>query len=132
MINTALKDFIEAINTKGSGTESYDTQAEVLRVDGKTAWVHIPGGVDETPVELTIDAKAGDAVQIRVANGNAWLTGNGSAPPTDDTTAKEARGTANTALLRAQTATETATEAEAAAATARSAAADAVDRKSVV
>ena len=126
MINTALKDFIEAINTKGSGTESYDTQAEVLRVDGKTAWVHIPGGVDETPVELTIDAKAGDAVQIRVANGNAWLTGNGSAPPTDDTTAKEARGTANTALLRAQTATETAAEAEAAAATARSAAEDAV------
>lgn len=115
MINKALKDFIEAINARDNGTEAYDTQAQVMRVEGKTAWVHIPGGIDETPVELTIAAKAGDNVQIRVANGQAWLTGNGSAPPTDDTTAEAAQTTADRAEVRAQTAAETAAEAEAAA-----------------
>ena len=74
----------ETINKKVS---AYDTQAEVLRVEDGIAWVHIPGGVDETPVSLTVNANKGDLVQVRVSGGNAWLTGNGSSPPTDDTTA---------------------------------------------
>ena len=65
----------------------YDTQAEVLRVENGVAWVHIPGGVDETPVRLTINAKKGDTVNIHVANGTAWITGNSTNPPTDDSTA---------------------------------------------
>ena len=69
-------------------TSSYDTPAEVVRVDGSTAWVHIPGGVAETPVRLTIDCKPGDTVQVRVGGGQAWLVGNETAPPTDDTEAK--------------------------------------------
>lgn len=69
------------------GTTGYDTQAEVLRVEGDTVWVNIPGGVPETPIQRTIDAKEGDTVQVRVAGGNAWLVGNASAPPTDDSTA---------------------------------------------
>ena len=45
-------------------TKPYDSQAEVLRVEGNIAWVHIPGGVQETPVRLTMNAKKGDRVTI--------------------------------------------------------------------
>ena len=79
------KDLVNIIKkTQETKTSPYDTQAEVVRVEGKTAWVHIPGGVDETPARMTINARQGDTVQVRVANGTAFLVGNGSAPPTDD------------------------------------------------
>lgn len=68
----------------------YDTQAEVIRVEDGTAWVHIPGGVDETPVKLTIDAKKGDIVNVHIAGGSAWITGNSTRPPTDDVVANHA------------------------------------------
>lgn len=70
-------------------THAYDTAATVMRVEGGTAWVHIPGGVDETPVKLTVDAKQGDTVQVRVSGGRAFLVGNATAPPTDDTKANK-------------------------------------------
>ena len=73
----------------------YDTQAEVLRVENGVAWVHIPGGVDETPVRLTINAKKGDNVNLHVANGTAWITGNSTNPPTDDSTANYAVNISN-------------------------------------
>ena len=73
----------------------YDTQAEVTRVEGNIAWVHIPGGVDETPVRLTINAKKGDNVNLHVANGTAWITGNSTNPPTDDSTANYAVNISN-------------------------------------
>lgn len=88
-----LKDMTEAIQATGkqqARTTAYDTEAEVRRCEDGTAWVHIPGGVDETPVRLTIAAKAGDTVQIRVSGGTAWMVGNATAPPTDDTRAKQA------------------------------------------
>lgn len=90
------KDFLEAMKESGKAkTKPYDTSATVRRIEGKTAWVHIDGGVDETPVQLTIDAKAGDTVKVRVSGGQAWIVGNGTAPPTDDTVAKrvEAKAT---------------------------------------
>ena len=86
-----FKDIIEAVKkTSTPTTQAYDTPATVTRIEGDVAWVHIPGGVDETPVRLTIAAKAGDTVQLRVGGGTAWLVGNQSAPPTDDTKANEA------------------------------------------
>lgn len=85
-------------------TSPFDTNATVKRIEGGTAWVQIPGGVDETPVQLTLNAKEGDAVQIRVAGGKAWITGNGTNPPTDDTRANEA----NEAAIYAQTIAENA------------------------
>ena len=84
-----IKVLLESINKKKK-TSAYDTQATVLRVENDTAWVHIPGGIDETPVRLTIAASPGDTVQVRVSGGAAWITGNSSAPPTDDHTAKQA------------------------------------------
>lgn len=78
----------DAIRTDKS-TQPYDTRAEVVRVSGSTAYVHIPGGVAETPVTMTIACKKGDTVQVRVSGGRAWIVGNETAPPTDDTKVKE-------------------------------------------
>lgn len=89
-IDRIKKDIIEAINASQRTTTPYDTEAEIVRVDGNVAWVHIPGGATETPVALTINARKGDKVQVRVSNGGAWLMGNATAPPTDDAKANEA------------------------------------------
>lgn len=99
-----LKDFRSAVGQLNNKTNPFDSQAEVLRVEGDTAWVHIPGGVDETPVKLTTNAKAGDIVQIRVSGGRAWLYGNQTNPPTDDTQAIKATNVAEDAQEKASTA----------------------------
>ena len=91
-ISKDLVGVIKASNNKG--TRAYDSQATVTRVEGSTVWVHIPGGVDETPVKKTISAKKGDVVQVRISGGSAYLLGNASNPPTDDTQAFKARDTA--------------------------------------
>ena len=113
-------------STNNQGTSAYDSVAEVRRVEGDTAWVHIAGGVDETPVKLTIAAKAGDVVQVRVGGGRAWITGNASAPPTDDKTAIAAKGLANLAGSQANVAQTTAINAQVMAQTAQTAAESAV------
>ena len=91
-MSKATKKFTEAMKAAMKQTTTgYDTTAEVKRIEGGTAWVHIPGGVDETPVKLTVDAKAGDTVQVRVSGGSAWIVGNATSPPTDDKVAKKAQ-----------------------------------------
>lgn len=97
-------DIMEAVQATKPKTSPYDTEAEVIRVDGSTAWVHIPGGVAETPVSLTIAAQAGDTVRVRVSGGSAWLVGNDTAPPTDDTTAVAAQTEAKAAKTTAESA----------------------------
>lgn len=98
-IDRVAKTLMNAIRESDKKrTSAYDSQATVTRVEGSTAWVHIPGGVDETPARMTMSAAAGDTVQIRVASGRAWVTGNATAPPTDDRTAIVATGLANQAL----------------------------------
>ena len=88
---SSQQELIEAINTISEDkNKAFDTPATVLRVDGDTVWVHIDGGIDETPVQRTIDCDEGETVQVRISNGSAFLVGNASAPPTDDTTANEA------------------------------------------
>lgn len=108
MANVA-KDLAQLISqSKSNKTGPYDTQATVKRIEGKTVWVSIPGGVDETPIEKTIDCKAGDKVQVRVSGGRAWITGNATAPPTDDATAVQAQTVATYAQGLAVDAKETA------------------------
>lgn len=120
------KDFASSIkDATKEKTSSYDTQATVTRIEGKTAWVHIPGGVTETPVQLTVNASEGDAVQVRVANGKAWITGNASAPPTDDKLATQANNNAEIANNNALTAGLLAQGAEKSAQIAREAASSA-------
>lgn len=90
-----MNEFVKEIAStmKQSKTKAYDTVAKVLRVDEKTAYVHIDGGADETPAQMAINCKAGDSVKIRVSGGRAWLTGNLTSPPTDDTVANKANKT---------------------------------------
>ena len=107
--------YIKGETTK---TKPYDTAAKVKRIEGNTAYVEIPGGVSETPVKLTIDAKKGDTVQVRVANGTAWLVGNRTAPPTDDAEALIAKAVAKVAETKAVSAEETAEQAGSQASTA--------------
>jgi hypothetical protein len=89
----ALNEFVKEIASamKQSKTKAYDTVAKVLRVDEKTAYVHIDGGADETPAQMAINCKSGDTVKIRVSGGKAWLTGNLTSPPTDDTVAEKVK-----------------------------------------
>lgn len=92
-----LRDMREAMSARQEPSP-YDSPATVSRVDiDGTAWVRIAGSETETPVRLTINAKAGDTVQVRVGGGTAWLTGNSTRPPTDDATAVIAQETANEA-----------------------------------
>ena len=109
-MNKIIKDIKEALSAD-TKTKAYDTQAKVIRDDGSTLWVHIPGGVDETPVKKTISAKVGDTVQLRVGGGSAWLVGNQSAPPTDDARAIVAETTAITANENAKVAAQAANSA---------------------
>lgn len=113
-LDKAIKDFIQIIREAGNkGTSPLDAQAEVLRIDEDgTAWVHLPGGVDETPVKLTINAEVGDKVYVRLSGGRAWITGNQTAPPTDDKTAIAAKSLANIAGNQAKTAQKTADQAQ--------------------
>ena len=116
-MNEIVKTLQDAVSrqTNQAKPTAYDTPAVVRRVEGDTAWVHIPDGVDETPVKMTINAKEGDQVQVRVSGGSAFMVGNGTAPPTDDAKAKQAytiatvaEGAAENALANANLAKEAA------------------------
>ena len=115
-IDEAVKEIVQALGEKENRkTSAYDTLATVLRVEGNTAWVHIDGGVDETPVSKTIACRKGDSVRVRVSNGTAFIVGNQTAPPTDDAEALVAKAVAKVAD---QNATEAKTTADGAQATA--------------
>lgn len=70
--------------TAGASTKPYDSGATVTSIDGKTAWVLVDGASEPMPVAKSIDCKAGDRVQVHVTSGSAHVTGNVTAPPTDD------------------------------------------------
>ena len=119
-VDKIAKDLAGIIKSSDSkATAPYDTKATVKKVENGTAWVQIPGGVDETPVQMTLNAKEGDTVQVRVSGGRAWITGNGTNPPTDDTRANQAYNIADSAIVDAQRAKNAADNAEASAADAK-------------
>lgn len=107
-----IENFIGAIKESKEKTTAYDSPAEVLRVDGDTVWVHIAGGVDETPIRKTVNCGKGDMVQIRVSGGDAWVVGNATSPPTDDAKAYEAIDVAQQADYNAERAKISADQAE--------------------
>lgn len=81
---SALTDLVQMLQAdKKSGT---DYTATVTRVEGGTAYVRLTGSdIMDTPATMSIDCKAGDKVRVRVENGKSWITGNDTAPPTNDT-----------------------------------------------
>lgn len=70
-----------------------DYTGTVTRVEGGMAYVQLTGSaIPDTPVVMSISAKPGDKVRVRVSGGRACITGNDTAPPTNDTeTIKKAR-----------------------------------------
>lgn len=63
-----------------------DYTATVTRVGKGVAYVQIAGSeITDTPVSMSVDAKPGDQVRVRVNGGKAWLTGNDSNPPNNST-----------------------------------------------
>ena len=109
----------DAMNhTVSKKTREYDTTAVVSRIEtkedgSKQTWVSIPGGVIETPVRAGISLKPGDEVQVHVGGGRAFIQGNYTSPPPDDTRANQAYGVASDALdsaVIAKTAADSAVE----------------------
>lgn len=122
-VNDIAKAVLKATSAKKE-TSPYYASARVTRVDQDgTAWVHIDGGVSETPAEMTMSAKAGDTVKIRVAGGRAWITGNVTSPPTDDSTARRAVSIGTNAQSTADGASQEASSAKSAAESAQASAA---------
>ena len=101
-LRALIREFINEITAK-RGTSPYDTEAEVLRVEDGKAWVRIPGGVPETPVDVGMNAEKGDIVTVRVSGGKAWLQNNITHPATDDRAAKAAQKLALSAGMKADT-----------------------------
>ena len=89
-IRELARRFEEALQEKLKPT-GCDDDGVVTRIEDGKVWVHIPGGVPETPVDITMAAEVGDTVKIRRAGGKAWLTGNKTQPPTGDKTAQAAQ-----------------------------------------
>lgn len=90
-IDELAKLIVDIIEKKDSKKpRALDTVGTVTRVDGDYAWIRLAGSEEETPVKETITVKKGDKVQVRASKGSAWIVGNETAPPTDDTLAKKA------------------------------------------
>ena len=69
-----------------------DYTGTVTKVEGDVAYVQISGAdINDTPVKMSVACKQGDTVRVRVNKGKAWITGNDTAPPTDDAYAKGAK-----------------------------------------
>ena len=55
MDNKIAKDLIDAVKTIMKQQKTgYETSASVVRLDGNTAYVHIDGGVAETPATMSV------------------------------------------------------------------------------
>lgn len=125
-IATLVRDLIAALKADNKNeTAPFDTTGTVKRIEGGTAWVVLAGGARETPVSMTIACSPGDIVQVRVSGGRAWITGNLTAPPTDNEEALRAGRVGAAAGKAAEAAQETADGAEKNARSAEQAAADA-------
>ena len=85
-----IQDIAKAIaqaTTNNTKNTTSTTNATVKRIEEGVAYVQFDGAETETPVQLTISANTGDTVKVTVCNGKAWIVGNTTAPPTDDSTA---------------------------------------------
>ena len=72
----------DAITVKSEGSISR-SQATVTRVDNEgIVWIHIPGGIDETPVNgrSTANVEPGDSVLVEIVGGRANIVGNSTSP----------------------------------------------------
>lgn len=118
------KTIAQALKPKETTSKEATHQATVTRVDPDgTAWVHIPGGADETPCALSASSvEAGDHVQVSISGGKAAITGNWSRPATSQAAVDDAVAPVSATAVRAS---RTAAQANDSAAKASAAAAEA-------
>lgn len=93
----SLEDALDSKNNSGSKSDSPFLQAHVLRTDDDgTTWVHIIGGVRETPVNggSITSVKNKDLVLVNVSDGKCSIIGNLTSPSSDDSVAIDAKKTA--------------------------------------
>ena len=108
-----VREFKRTLTGGRQKTAPLDIMGKVTRVEDGVAWVRFAGSeVGDTPVRMNMDCKEGDVVQVRSSDGKAWIVGNQSAPPTDDTKASEAGAEARRAHESIQSVKETVTEVE--------------------
>ena len=100
-IRTLIREFIKEMRETPNGTSPYDTVAEVKRIENGKAWVSIPGGVRETPVDIAGNVSVGDKVQVRVSGGRAWASGNYTDPPEGRKATRDTRKLAGNAMKQA-------------------------------
>lgn len=107
-----LRDFIEAVRGGETSTDAVVT-GTVARVDPDgTAWVQIGQNAEPTPCARDMACHAGDEVTVRIADHKATVTGNASAPATDDKKANVAYNYAGVANETATVAQSTANQAQ--------------------
>ena len=84
LLMSELRDLVRMLKkNKPSGSDYTGT---VTRVEGSTAYVQLTGSsITDTPCGISVDCKPGDSVRVRVNGGRAWVYGNDTAPPTNDT-----------------------------------------------
>ena len=120
-----LRDFVDAVRGSETSTECV-VMGTVVRVDPDgTAWVQIGSNAEPTPCQRDMACHAGDEVTVRIADHKAVVTGNASAPATDDKKANVAYNYAGQANETATIADEKAVSAMRAAKTAEEYAEDA-------
>jgi len=101
-----IREFIREMRASSSGTAPYNTTAKVERIEDDKAWVSIPGGVPETPVDIAGNVNVGDEVEVGIGGGRAWAYGNYTDHPVGRKTAQAIRKIANDAGKRAGAAAE--------------------------
>ena len=111
-IRALIREFIKEMRETPNGTSPYDTVAEVKRIENGKAWVSIPGGVRETPVDIAGNVSVGDKVQVRAGGGRAWASGNYTDPPEGRKATRDTRKVANSALKKANETSEALVTAE--------------------
>lgn len=125
-LESLSKELTSVIKAQSRKPTPYDTKGEVKAIRDGVAYVHFYGSdIDETPVQLTINAEVGDEVVVRASGGRAYIIGNATSPPTDDREAKKASRQAREAQAKAKNATEVAEDAKGKAEDAQATATDA-------
>lgn len=126
-----LRDFVDAVRGSETSTECVVT-GTVARVDPDgTAWVQIGQNAEPTPCARNMACHAGDEVTVRIADHKATVTGNASAPATDDHAANVAHGVASVAQETATVAQDTAEVAQSTANQAKKVASNAATKADV-
>ena len=83
---TSLADLFKSFKKEIKKSTGTDYTGIVTRVEGSTAYVQLTGSsITDTPCGISVDCKPGDSVRVRVNGGRAWVYGNDTAPPTNDT-----------------------------------------------